>query len=77
MQNWLCRHECIKVLADVTGDVVHSQHTADNPQTYRTDILNRIYDDKIKRLDELLPWKSAPLIFEADSHDIFFVISMG
>ncbi|MGR3604718.1 transposase domain-containing protein, partial [Sulfitobacter sp.] len=28
---------------------------------YLADILNRIHDHKINRLDELLPWKWAPV----------------
>jgi transposase/uncharacterized protein YukE len=31
-----------------------------NPQTYLTDILDRIHDHKINRLDELLPWNWRP-----------------
>jgi len=32
-----------------------------DPQAYLTDILGRIHDHKINRLDELLPWNWAPL----------------
>jgi transposase len=32
-----------------------------DPQAYLADILNRIHDHKIKRLDELLPWNWVPL----------------
>jgi transposase len=32
-----------------------------DPQAYLTDILNRINDHKINRLDELLPWNWAPI----------------
>jgi len=32
-----------------------------DPQAYLTDILNRIHDHKINRLDELLPWNWSPL----------------
>jgi hypothetical protein len=31
-----------------------------NPQAYLADILDRIHDHKINRLDELLPWSWAP-----------------
>lgn len=31
-----------------------------NPQAYLTDILSRIHDHKINKLDELLPWNWAP-----------------
>ncbi len=31
-----------------------------DPQAYLTDILSRIHDHKINRLDELLPWNSTP-----------------
>jgi transposase len=31
-----------------------------DPQAYLTDVLSRIHDHKIKRLDELLPWNWAP-----------------
>ncbi len=31
-----------------------------NPQAYLTDILSRIHDHKINRLDELLPWNWTP-----------------
>ncbi|REG26348.1 transposase [Paracoccus versutus] len=30
------------------------------PQAYLADILTRIHDHKINRLDELLPWNWAP-----------------
>jgi hypothetical protein len=33
-----------------------------NPQTYLADVLERINDHKINRLDELLPWNWAPLV---------------
>ena len=32
-----------------------------DPQAYLTDILSRINDHKINRLDELLPWNWAPI----------------
>ena len=32
-----------------------------NPQAYLADILDRIHDHKINRLDELLPWNWAPI----------------
>ena len=32
-----------------------------DPQAYLTDILGRINDHKINRLDELLPWNWAPI----------------
>ena len=32
-----------------------------DPQAYLADILNRIHDHKINRLDELLPWNWAPI----------------
>ncbi|PNP95808.1 IS66 family transposase [Sphingobium sp. SA916] len=32
-----------------------------DPQAYITDLLNRIHDHKINRIDELLPWNWAPL----------------
>lgn len=31
-----------------------------DPQAYLTDILSRIHDHKIIRLDELLPWNWTP-----------------
>ena len=31
-----------------------------NPQAYLTDVLSRIHDHKINRLDELLPWNWTP-----------------
>ena len=31
-----------------------------DPQAYITDLLNRIYDHKINRIDELLPWNWVP-----------------
>lgn len=31
-----------------------------NPQTYLADVLDRIHDHKINRLDELLPWNWTP-----------------
>lgn len=33
-----------------------------NPQAYLADILNRIHDHKMNRLDDLLPWNWAPLV---------------
>ena len=33
-----------------------------DPQAYLTDILSRINDHKINRLDELLPWNWAPVV---------------
>jgi transposase len=38
-----------------------------NPQAYLADILDRIHDHKINRLDELLPWNWAPLASATDS----------
>jgi hypothetical protein len=32
-----------------------------DPQAYLADILDRIHDHKINRLDELLPWNWVPL----------------
>lgn len=32
-----------------------------DPQAYLTDILSRINDHKINRLDKLLPWNWAPI----------------
>ena len=31
-----------------------------DPQAYLADVLDRIHDHKINRLDELLPWNWAP-----------------
>ena len=33
-----------------------------DPQAYLTDVLDRIHDHKINRLDELLPWNWSPLV---------------
>jgi hypothetical protein len=44
------------------GDLDQALLTADriqDPQAWLTDILSRIADDKIARLDELLPWRYA------------------
>ncbi len=38
-----------------------------NPQTYLADILDRIQDHKINRLDELLPWNWTPMIAVTES----------
>tara|TARA_R110000744_G_C19331476_1_gene558618 strand:+ start:204 stop:1841 length:1638 start_codon:yes stop_codon:yes gene_type:complete len=38
-----------------------------DPQAYLADILNRIHDHKINRLDELLPWNWTPMASETDS----------
>jgi transposase len=35
-----------------------------NPQAYLEDVLDRIYDHKINRLDELLPWNWKPRGFD-------------
>ncbi len=32
-----------------------------DPQAYITDLLNRIHDHKINRINELLPWNWVPL----------------
>ena len=32
-----------------------------DPQTYLADVLDRIHDHRINRLDELLPWNWAPM----------------
>jgi len=32
-----------------------------DPQAYITDLLNRIHDHKINRIDQLLPWNWVPL----------------
>ena len=32
-----------------------------DPQAYLADVLDRIHDHKINRLDELLPWKWTPV----------------
>lgn len=32
-----------------------------DPQAYLTDVLDRIHDHKINRIDELLPWKWTPV----------------
>jgi transposase len=37
------------------------------PQACLADILDRIHDHKINRLDELLPWNWGPLASVADS----------
>jgi hypothetical protein len=36
-----------------------------NPQAYLTDVLERIGDHKINRIDELLPWNWAPPVVAA------------
>jgi len=33
-----------------------------DPQAYLADVLDRIHDHKINRLDELLPWNWAPAV---------------
>ena len=33
-----------------------------DPQAYLADVLDRIHDHKINRLDELLPWNWAPMV---------------
>jgi len=38
-----------------------------DPQTYLADILDRIHDHKINRLDQLLPWNWMPLGTAMDS----------
>jgi transposase len=38
-----------------------------NPQAYLADILDRIHDHKINRIDELSPWNWAPRAFVTDS----------
>jgi transposase len=37
-----------------------------NPQAYLADILDRINDHKINRLDELLPWNWAPVVMQSN-----------
>jgi transposase len=36
-----------------------------NPQAYLTDVLERIGDHKINRIDELLPWNWTPPVVAA------------
>jgi len=38
-----------------------------DPQAYLADVLNRIHDHKINKLDELLPWNWKVLNSEASS----------
>ena len=38
-----------------------------DPQAYLADILDRIHDHKINRLEELLPWNWKPLTASADT----------
>jgi transposase len=38
-----------------------------DPQAYLADILDRIHDHKINRLDELLPWNWMPMAAVTDS----------
>ena len=38
-----------------------------NPQAYLADVIERINDHKINRLDELLPWNWAPLVSQAQA----------
>jgi transposase len=33
-----------------------------DPQAYLADVLGRIHDHKINRIEELLPWKWVPLL---------------
>ncbi|MBB4277704.1 hypothetical protein GGE12_005513 [Rhizobium mongolense] len=33
-----------------------------DPQAYLADVLDRIHDHKINRLDELLPWNWSPVV---------------
>lgn len=44
-----------------------SKLNALDPLAYLADILDRIRDQKINRLDELLPWNWAPLTSVTDS----------
>lgn len=39
-----------------------------DPLAYLADVLDRIHDHKINRLDELLPWNWAPLTTAMDRH---------
>lgn len=33
-----------------------------DPQAYLADVLGRIHDHKINRIEELLPWKWVPVV---------------
>jgi transposase len=44
------------------GTVETAKMNGLDPQAYLADILARIHDHKINRLDELLPWNWAPMV---------------
>jgi hypothetical protein len=54
----------------LTFKLDHSSGAAHNgldPQAYLADVLDRIHDHKINRLDELLPWNWTPVASVTDS----------
>ncbi|SFE72039.1 IS66 C-terminal element [Roseivivax sediminis] len=52
-------------LAEAMTIIESAKLSGHDPEAYLTDILSRIGDHKINRLDELLPWKWVPLDQEA------------
>jgi len=57
-RNWLFAgsHAGGENLADILSLIESAKFAGHNPETYLADILARINDHKINRLDELLPW---------------------
>lgn len=50
-----------EILAEAMTIIESAKLSGHDPEAYLTDILARIGDHKINRLDELLPWNWVPL----------------
>jgi transposase len=49
-----------EILADAMTVIETAKLNGLDPQAYLADVLDRIHDHKINRLDELLPWNWKP-----------------
>lgn len=49
-----------ETLADAMTLIESAKLSGHDPEAYLADILSRIHDHKINRLDELLPWNWTP-----------------
>ena len=48
-----------------------------DPQAYLADILARIHDHKINRLDELLPWNWSPMVTPQEEAAWTIAVAIG
>ena len=66
-KNWLFAgaHTGAETLARAMTVIETAKMNGLDPQAYLADILARIHDHKINRLDELLPWNWVPVVATA------------